>query len=177
MKSVLRFVNKSLPPPVPPTSRVGCCSTVLRGVVSRHEWINSQGDTEKRDPSSEGKSVALPLSLPFTTSYRPSLRFLQEASVSSRLYRDNVLRGSLRARVYACVVNAISSRSRKRDLLFSFLFLLINDGWIFRSSRLITMISNFPRKLETRCCLPSRITKGGVELFRSRARFLISCGS
>lgn len=129
MKSVLRFVNKSLPP-VPPTSRVGCCSTVLRGVVSRHEWINSQGDTEKRDPSSEGKSVALPLSLPFTTSYRPSSRFLQEASVSSRLYRDNVLRGSLRARVYACVVNAISSRSRKRDVLFSFLFSLINDGGI-----------------------------------------------
>lgn len=131
---------------------------------------------EKRDdPLSEGKSVALPL---------PHLIFKisTEASVSSRLYcraytAITFLRGAgrcLRAQVYACVVNAISSflillrvflsRGKKKDAIFSFLFLLINGRrgrWrggclLSFSIRLIRMISftvSVAWRLRDRCCL------------------------
>lgn len=162
MKSVLRFVNKFLS--FPPT--VGCCSTVLRGVVSRQDGLIARGiqpDGKARWSLVGGKIGRAPL----TASYRPSLRFPQEASVSSRLYcraytAITFLRGAgrcLRAQVYACVVNAISSflillrvflsRGKKKGCNFSFLFLLINGRrgeWrggclLSFSIRLIRMIS------------------------------------
>lgn len=133
---------------------------------------------EKRDdPLSEGKSVALPL---------PHLIFKisTEASVSSRLYcraytAITFLRGAgrcLRAQVYACVVNAISSflillplssfceekkgcnlffsffinkwtERRMERRMFAFFFDSINkDDFVYG-------VRSLARRLRDRCCL------------------------
>lgn len=129
-------------------------------------WINSQGDTAR------WKSAMIPCRREnrSRSPYRilsPLFKISTEASVSSRLYcraytAITFLRGAgrcLRAQVYACVVNAISSflillrvflsRGKKKGCNFSFLFLLINGRrgeWrggclLSFSIRLIRMIS------------------------------------
>lgn len=138
MKSVPRFLNKFPPPPL--LFHVQRHSTVLRGVVSREDGLTAEGISNgkvppplRRENRSRCSRRRLHILSPLFEISNGSKCLI--AFITSRLYCDNVLRGSLRGR----------GRVLRDLLLFwiSFLLLLFKSCFSFKKNASVIFCSFF----------------------------------